>query len=98
MSSSHNNLLTLIALIVSPNSPCDESGTVKLSHAKTTKVSKTCADIEFLISDSEPSLSQVLLSYNIYRKVVSSEIVAGSQRLGHGLSYNGSNGGKNNPS
>ena len=87
MSSSHNNLLTLIALIVSPNSPCDESGTAKLSHAKTIKVSKTCADTEFLISDSEPSLSQVLLLYNIYRKLVSSEIMAGLQRLGHGLSY-----------
>ena len=49
----------LTALIVSPNSPRDESGTVKLSHVKATKVSKICDDIEFLISNSESSLSQV---------------------------------------
>ena len=54
-------------MIISPNSPYDKSGTVKLSHAKATKVSKICDDIESLISNSERSLLQVLLSLNIYR-------------------------------
>ena len=44
-------------------------------------------NIESLISNSEPSLSQVLLSLNIYRKIVSSETMADLQRPGPGLPY-----------
>ena len=104
MNSSHSNLFNLIALIVSPNSPCDESGTAKLFRAKATKFSKICDDIESLISNSEPSLSEVFLSLNIYGKTGSSEIMTNLHRVSHGLSYtetnlsriNGSYGAKNN--
>ena len=65
MNGSHNNLFNLIALIASLNSTCDKNGTLKLSYVKATKVSKLCDDIESLISNSEPSLSQVLLSQYI---------------------------------
>ena len=64
MNISHNNLFNLVTLIVSPNSPWDENGTVTLSHVKATKVSKICDDNESLISNSKPSLSQVLISLN----------------------------------
>ena len=83
----HNKSFNLIELIVSPNSPCGKKRTVKLLHAKTTKVSKICDDIKSLISNSKPSLSQVLLSLNIYRKAGSSEIMTDWHRLGHGLTY-----------
>ena len=88
----HKKSLNLIALIVSPNSPCGKKGTVKLPHAKTTKVSKICNVIKSLISNSKPSLS-----LNIYRKAGSNEIMTGWHRLGHALTklnlsgINGSN-------
>ena len=41
---------------------------MKLSRGKATKVKKICSDIESLIPNSTPSLSQVLLSLSIYRK------------------------------
>ena len=87
MNSSHKNLFNLTELIISPNSRCDSSGTVKLSHAKVTKVSIICEDIESLIYNSEPSLSQVFLSLNIYRKTGLNKIMTNLHRLGHGLSY-----------
>ena len=99
----HKKSFNLIALIVSPNSPCGKKGTVKLPHAKTTKVSKICDVIKSLISNSKPSLSQVLLSLNIYRKAGSNEIMTGWHRLGHALTklnlsgINGSNEAKKNP-
>ena len=65
----------------------DENGTVKLSKIKATKVSKVCEDIEILIPNAKPSLSQVLLSLNIYRKTCSSEVITDLHRIGHGLSY-----------
>ena len=65
MNGSHNNLFNLIEFIASPNSTCDKNGTLKLSHVKATKVSALCDDAESLISNSEPSLSQVLLSQYI---------------------------------
>ena len=60
---------------------------MKLSHVKPTKFSKICDDIEYLISNSEPSLSQDSLSLNIYGKTGSSEIMTDLHRLGHELSY-----------
>ena len=87
MSSSHNNFFNIIALIVRPNLPCDKSGTVKLSHVKVTKVLNICDDIESLISNSEPSISQVLLSLNIFRKTGSSEIKTDLHRLVDRLRY-----------
>ena len=80
-------MFNLIASIVNPNSTLDESGTVKLSKVKATKVSKICDDIETLISNAKPSLLQVLLSLNIYRKTGSSKGIIDLHRIGHGLSY-----------
>ena len=42
-------LYNLIALIVSPNSPFEIDGSVKLSKGKATKITKICSDIESLI-------------------------------------------------
>ena len=66
----------------------DENGTVKSSKVKATKVSKICDDVETLISNAKPSLSQVLLSLNIYRKTGSSEVITDLHRIGHGWSEN----------
>ena len=79
--------MNLIASIVSPNSTLDENRTVKLSKVKATKVSKICDDIDTLIPNAKPSLSQVLLSLNIYRKAGSSEVITDLHRIGHGLPY-----------
>ena len=51
MNSSYNKLFNLITLIVNPNLLCDKSGTVRLCHVETIKVSKICDDIEPLISN-----------------------------------------------
>ena len=80
-------MFNLITSIVSPNSTLDENGTVKLSKVKATKVSKICDDIETLIPNAKPSLLQVLLSLNIYKKTGSSEVITDLHRIGHGLSY-----------
>ena len=61
-------LCNLIALIVSPNSLFDIDVSVKLSKGKATKVTKICSDIESLIPNTTPSLSQVLLSLSMHRK------------------------------
>ena len=87
INTSNNTLFNLIASIVSPNSTLDENGTVKLSKVTVTKVSKICGDIETLIPNARPSLLQVLLSLNIYRKTGSSEVITDLHRIGHGLSY-----------
>ena len=62
INTSNNTSFNLIASIVSPNSTLDENGTAKLSNVKTNK------DIETLTPNAKPSLSQVLLSLNVYRK------------------------------
>ena len=80
-------MFNLITSIVSSNSTLDENGTVKLSKVKATKVSKICDDIETLIPNAKPSLLQVLLSLNIYKKTGSSEVITDLHRIGHGLSY-----------
>ena len=82
-----DSLYNLIAWIVNPTSSYDENGIVKLSKPKATKVSKICDDIESLIPNSCPSLSQVLLSLNVYRKTGSSVIVNDLHKFGHGISY-----------
>ena len=87
INTSNNTLFNLIASIVSPNSTLDENGAVKLSKVKATKVSKICEDVETLIPNAKSSLSQVLLSLDIYRKTCSSEVITDLHRTGHGLSY-----------
>ena len=67
-------MLNFIASIVSLNSILDENGTVKLAKVKTAKVSKICDDIEILIPNTKPSLSQ-MLPLNIYRKTGSGEVI-----------------------
>ena len=85
INTSNNTSFKLTASIVSPNSTLDENGTVKLSKIKTTRVSKICDDIETLIPNVKPSLSQVLLSLNIYRKTGSSEVITDLHRTEHRL-------------
>ena len=87
INSSTNTLFKLIASFVSPNSTLDENGTAKLSKVKATKVSKLCDDIETLIATAKPSLSQVLLSLNIYRKT-GSQIYTGLDTDCHILKLN----------
>ena len=48
---------------------------------------KFCDHIETLIPNAKSSLSQVLLSLNIYRKTGSSEVITDLHRIGHRLSY-----------
>ena len=45
-------LYNLIALIVSPNSPFNIDGSVKLSKGKATKVTKICSDIKSLMPNT----------------------------------------------
>ena len=68
-------LYNLLAWIVEPHSSYGEDGTVKLSLTKATKINKICTDIESLVPNDVPSLHQVLLSLNAYRKTGSSNIV-----------------------
>ena len=82
-----DNLYNLIASIVNPTSSYRENGIVKLSKPKATKVSKTCDDIESLIPKSCPSLSQVPLSLNVYRKTGSSVIANDLHKFRQGISY-----------
>ena len=63
----------------------EKYGTVKLPKVKATKVSKTCDDIEILIPNAKPSLSQVLLSLNTCRKTGSPEVITDLHRIGNGL-------------
>ena len=77
----------MITLIVSPNSPFDINGCVKLSKDKATKVKRICSDIESLIPNTTPSLSQILLSLSMYRKTGSSTVIDDLHKFGHGISY-----------
>ena len=77
----------MIALIVSPNSPFNIDGSVKLYKGKATKVTKICSDIESLIPNTTPSLSQVLLSFSTYRKTGSSTVIDDLHKFSHGISY-----------
>ena len=77
----------MIALFVSPNSPFDKDGSVKLSKGKATKVTKICSDMESLIPSTTRSLSQVLLSLSMYRKTGSNTVIDDSQKFGHDISY-----------
>ena len=65
INTSNNILFNLIASIVSPNSALDKNGTIKLFKVKATKVCKICDDIETLIPNAKPFLTQVLLPLNI---------------------------------
>ena len=87
INTSNNTLFNLIVSIFSPTSTLDGNEIEKLSKDKATKVSKICDNIETLIPNAKSSLSQVLLSLNIYRKTGSSEVNTDLHRIGHGLSY-----------
>ena len=77
----------MTTLIVSPNSPFDINGCVKLSKDKATKVMRICSDIESLIPNTTPSLSQILLSLSMYRKTGSSTVIDDLHKFGHDISY-----------
>ena len=78
-------LYNLIALIVSPNSPFNIDGSVKFSKVKATKVTNICPDIEPLIPNSTPSLSQILLSLSMCKKTGSSAIIDDLYKFGHSI-------------
>ena len=80
-------LYNLLALIVSPNSSIDHTGTVRLSEVKATKVDNICQDIETLFPSIKPSLPQLFLTLNMYRKTGSSFVINDPHQLGHGISY-----------
>ena len=80
-------LYNLIALIVSPNSPFDIDTSVKLSKGKTTKVAEVCSDVELLIPTTMPSLSQVLLSFSMYKNTGSKTVIDDLHKFGYGISY-----------
>ena len=84
-----DSLYNIIAWIVNQTSSYDENGIVKVSKPKATNVSKICDDIESLIPNSCPSLSQLLLSLNVYRKTGPSVIVHDLHKIGHGILYTG---------
>ena len=81
------DLYNFLALLVSPGSSIDNTGTVRLSESKTKKVVKLCEDIESLVPTRKPSLSQVLLSLTMHRKTASSDVVDTIHDHGHGISY-----------
>ena len=80
-------LYNLTALTVSPNSPFNIDGCVKLSKGKATKVTKICSDFASLIPNTMRSLSQVLLSISMYRKMGSSAVNNDLHKFGYGVSY-----------
>ena len=82
-----DSLYNLIAWIVNQTSSYDENGIVKVSKPKATNVSKICDDIKSLIPNSCPSLSQLLLSLNVYRKTGPSVIVNDLHKIGRGILY-----------
>ena len=65
----------------------DGDGVVRLSKSKSIKVNKICQNIEALVPNAQPRLSQDLLSLNMYCKTGSKSIVEDLSRLGHGISY-----------
>ena len=81
------DLYNFLALLVSPDSSFDNTGTVRISESKTTKIIKICEDIESLVPTRKPSLSQVLLSLTMHRKTASSNVVDTIHDSGHGISY-----------
>ena len=80
-------LYNFITLTVSPNSPFDTGGSVKLSKGKATKVMKIRSYIELLIPNTTPSLSQNLLSLSMYRKNGSSTIIDDLHKFRRDMSY-----------
>ena len=80
-------LYNLVALIVSPNSPFDIDSSVKLSKGKRTIVTKISSDIELLIANKTPSVSQVLLSLSMNRKTGSSTVINDLHKFVPGIWY-----------
>ena len=60
---------------------------MKRSKGKATKVKKIRSDIKSLISNTTPSLSQILLSLSMYKKTGSSTVIDDLHKFGHGISY-----------
>ena len=81
------NLYNFLALVVSPYSTIDNTGTVRLSESKATKITKICEDIESLVPTCKPALSQVLFSLNMHRRTASKNVVTDLHGFGHGISY-----------
>ena len=81
------DLYNFLALLVSLDSSFDNTGTVRISESKTTKIIKICEDIESLVPTRKPSLSQVLLSMTMHRKTASRNVVDTIHDSGHGISY-----------
>ena len=65
----------------------DGDSVVRLSKSKSIKVNKICQNVEALVPNAQPRLSQDLLSLNMYCKTGSKSIVEDLSRLGHGISY-----------
>ena len=65
----------------------DGDGVVILSKSKSTKVNEICQNIETLVPNAQPRLSQALVSLNMYCKTGSKSTVEDLSRLGHGISY-----------
>ena len=60
---------------------------MKGSKGKATKVKKIRSDIKWLISNTTPSLSQILLSLRMYKKMGSSTVIDDLHKFGHGILY-----------
>ena len=65
----------MIALIVGQNSTSDIDCSLKLSKPKALKVTKTWGNIESLIPNTAPYLSQDLPALSIYPKIGLSTII-----------------------
>ena len=53
----------------------DGDGVVRLSKSKSTKVNEICQNIEAIVPNAQPILSQPLLSLNMYYETGSKSIV-----------------------
>ena len=65
----------------------DGGGVVRLSKSKSTKVNEICQNIEAIVQNAQPILSQPLLSLNMYCETGSKSIVEDLSRLGDGILY-----------
>ena len=65
----------------------DGDGVVGLSKGKSNRVNEICQNVEDLVPNAQPRLSQALLSLNMYCKTGSKSIVEDLSRLGDGISH-----------
>ena len=81
-----NRLLKLIAWIVSPSAAMGETGFVRLSERKATKVSKIVQNIQSLVPGSQSVFNQILLSIITLAKTGSQMVINDLKKLGAGIS------------